>query len=358
MQRLCVAIHPDDYSSSPEKPDGASSRWAAGINEAGHTVKWVDVRRADILDQIRGCHGFMWRWNHMQGMSRIARRLLPVIERELRLPVYPDQSTCWHYDDKIAQRYLLEAVEVPMPKTWVWFDKAAALLWAEGASYPLVLKLATGAASMNVVLVRDRAEAVLWISRLFGRRVTSLESNQFKMNWKRRVRGFARYLLHETPDSCWDDGYEPQSGYALFQEFLPANEFDHRITVIGKRAFAYRRFNRPNDFRASGSGNFCVDPTKIDERMIRTAFQTARALSSQSCAVDGLYRGQEAVIAEVSYTYVSWMVHACPGHWELIGDPCTGSLKWHRGQMWPEEAQLQDFLSRLQSCWANRAKDR
>ena len=35
-------------------------------------------------------------------------RLLPVIEKELGLVVYPDQNTCWHYDDKIAQYYLLK----------------------------------------------------------------------------------------------------------------------------------------------------------------------------------------------------------------------------------------------------------
>src|SRR5215469_11432928 len=98
MQQFCVAIHPDDYSQSPEKCDAASPRWAEGLRKAGHLVRWVDVRRADILEQVQGCHGFMWRWNHAGGMGRIARRLLPVLERELKLIVYPDQNTCWHYD--------------------------------------------------------------------------------------------------------------------------------------------------------------------------------------------------------------------------------------------------------------------
>ena len=59
-------------------------------------------------------------------MWHIARRLLPVIERELGLTVYPDQNTCWHYDDKIAQAHLFKVAGIPAPETWVWFDGKAA----------------------------------------------------------------------------------------------------------------------------------------------------------------------------------------------------------------------------------------
>jgi hypothetical protein len=80
----------------------------------------VDVFRPDILQQLQGCRGFLWRHAHVADMRQIARRLLPVIERDLGLLVYPDQRTCWHYDDKIIQSYLLDAHGIPSPKTWVW----------------------------------------------------------------------------------------------------------------------------------------------------------------------------------------------------------------------------------------------
>ena len=125
---MIVAIHPDDYTNpkTPEKSDASSARWAELLEKAGHTVRWVDVRRADILEQVRGCDGFMWRWAQFQGMYEIAHRLLPVLEFRLGLALYPDWNTCWHYDDKIAERYLLEAAGLPIPRTWVWFDAAAA----------------------------------------------------------------------------------------------------------------------------------------------------------------------------------------------------------------------------------------
>ena len=290
----------------------------------------------------------MWRWAHFSGMGRIARRLLPVIERELKLSVYPDQSTCWHYDDKIAQAYLLEAAGINIPKTWVWFDQDAALEWATTAAYPMVLKLAAGAGSTNVRMIDNVDEACKWIRVLFSRRVTSLNPMQVaESGLQRRVRAAARILVKGTYPVYADNGIEAQSGYVLFQEFLPGNAFDTRVTIIGNRAFAFRRFNRDNDFRASGSGKIDFDPLQIDEGFVRCAFKTATALATQSCAIDGLYRNGRPSVGEISYTYISQAVFRCPGHWILEGDSATGALKWIDTQMWPEEAQVQDFLRHL-----------
>lgn len=344
---MIIAIQPDDYTAAGKSPksDSASYRWAQFIEKAGHQVRWVNVRRADIVDQLRGCDGFMWRWAHFNGMARIARRLLPVVERELKLPVYPDQNTCWHYDDKIAQAYLFEAAGIASPKTWVWFDRQEALAWLEKASFPMVLKLATGASSSNVVLVRSREKAAEWVHRLFQSYHISFRSRLPRR--RQIVQAIKDILSGNGMSPLRDNGFEPQAGYVYFQEFLEGNDFDNRVTVIGNRAFAFRRFNREGDFRASGSGMIDYDADAIREEMIRLAFKAAWRLGMQSCAIDGFYRDRTPVIGEVSYTYVSSAVHECPGHWVLDGTPETGELRWTSGQMWPEEAQVSDFLQRF-----------
>ena len=333
MSDSVVAIQPDDYGEG----DASSPIWAELLRSAGFEVKWVNVYQADVLQQVRGCIGFMWRHGHFGGMGKIARRLLPVLEHELGLVVYPDAPTSWHYDDKIAQAFLFEALGIPSPRTWVWFDGAAALKWAASTTYPKVLKLSAGAASTNVRLVESETEARRWIKRLFGPGVTSLDDAEFSP----RARLTAGWALARArlPYRM------PHHGYVLFQEFLPGNSWDTRVTVIGDRAFGYRRHNRPGDFRASGSGRRDYDG--VDERFVRLAFKTARLLESKSCAIDGLWDGEAAVTSEVSYTYVSKSVRDCPGHWELDGDPEEGRLRWIPGHMWPEEAQIQDFLVRL-----------
>jgi glutathione synthase/RimK-type ligase-like ATP-grasp enzyme len=327
---MIVAIQPDHYGPT----DTSFAIWTRVLEAAGHEVRLVNVNRADILDQLQGCQGFMWRHGHYPQMRLVAQRLLPVIERELNLVVYPDQKTCWHYDDKLAQAYLLPAAGVPTPRTWVWFDREEALQWLQTAVYPLVLKLWAGAGSTNVCLAESFAEAVSWIERLFGNGVVSLEKQRVSM--AERLRKAVRIIACGHEILPW----EPHKGYAIFQEFLKGNPFDTRVTVIGNRAFGFRRFNRENDFRASGSGRIDYDPQEIAPEFIRLAFDTARRLKMQSCAIDGLRRGGEPVVGEVSYTYTSWAVQACPGHWDE-------NLEWHEGQLWPEEAQALDYIERL-----------
>jgi glutathione synthase/RimK-type ligase-like ATP-grasp enzyme len=350
-QTVLIGIQPDDFTDREEgREDASAPRWIAALERAGHEVRLVDVRRPDILQQLRGCRGFMWRWSHQHGEGRIARRLLPLLEHDLGLVVYPDQATCRHFDDKIAQAWMFEAHDLPAPRTRVFFDREEARAFAAEASWPLVLKLATGAGASNVVLVESADEARTWIDVLFGPGVWSLEKGRgLSLTWGRRIRA-AHHALVRGHASALPRvaGWNIEGGYALFQEFLPDNACDTRVTVIGDRAFGFRRLNRTDDFRASGSGNIDWDPEGIAEAMVRLAFGTARAFGSQSLAIDGLWRGDEAIVVEVSYTYASWAVHACPGHWVLDGDPDTGNLAWRPGPMWPEDAQVEDFLARLE----------
>jgi glutathione synthase/RimK-type ligase-like ATP-grasp enzyme len=349
MMKFTIAIQPDDYGPG----DAASPIWTRLLQEAGHEVRIVNVFRADILDQLRGCDGFMWRLAPFPNLQQIARRLLPVIEREMGLAVYPDQDTCWHYDDKIAQSYLFQAAGIPVPKTWVWYDATLAKEWARDTQYPLVLKLRAGASSENVVLIRSFEDAELWIDKLFGGGVFRVTQPYLKDRLSfggRRIKVAAKLLLtgvlpvKKPGEFAWD----LHKNYILFQEFLPGNQFDTRIAVIGRRAFGCRRFNRANDFRASGSGNFDCSPEKIDPRVIHLAFDIAKKLRCQSCSIDVLLRGTEPVISEVSYTCPGYMVQASPGHWELEGDPYTGELIWREGPMWGE-AHVADFLTLLKA---------
>lgn len=343
-----VAIQQDDYTSRGKPPgyDAASPRWKSFLEAAGCTVRMVDVRAPDILAQLEGCDGFMWRWAHFGGMGRIARRLLPVIEREMGILTYPDRNTCWHYDDKIAQAWLFEAHGIPTPRTWVFFDRAKCLEWLDGQRFPLVMKFSNGASSENVILVNNLSEARALVEQSFAafQRTPALKG---PLGLRDRARFFARQCLQGKPYQLRDDGYELQAGYAYFKEFLPGNEYDTRVYVIGNRAWARRRWNRKNDFRASGGGRGDWDPKLIDEKIVRLSLSVARKLRMNTVATDCLYRGGEPVLVETSYTFVSGYQYDCPGHWELDGDPETGALRWVEGHMWPEQAQVEDFLGRL-----------
>lgn len=329
-------------------------RWQSTLLGHGIRVKRIDLLGGDPLRQVEGCDGVMWHWFHYPHEIRLATLpILRVIEEHLRIPVFPDMATCWHYDDKIAQSYLLEALGIPCPKTWVLWRKAEAMAWCEQAVFPVVAKLSGGAGSMNVRLIRSLPEAQAYVERCFSG--SGIVIRPPLPRWPRRPLSWMKRMCLRAleagphvfglrfpamPDPTY---WMPQKNYALFQEFLPGNEFDTRVTVIGNRAFAFRRINRPGDFRASGSGNIDYDLGGIDGRCVQAAFDAARKLGSQSMAFDFLFRGEqkEPVVGEISYCYADWAVERCPGHWD-------SALQWHPGHMWPEEAHVEDFVRRIQ----------
>jgi glutathione synthase/RimK-type ligase-like ATP-grasp enzyme len=343
-----VAIQPDQLTQKNGEKQSFSSRWALRAAELGIDVRTVNVYSPDFFKQLAGCDGFMWRFGYSPNPRLLAKRLLPAIEHGLGIPVFPSFETAWHFEDKIAQSYLMQAAGVPTPATWVFWDRTAALDFCRSATYPLVLKLSFGYQSTNVRLLNSFDEASYWIARLFGTGVTLLRPPA--SGWRNALHRARGALRHLRGGSAYEDlDYsELQHGYFYVQEFVPRNEYDIRVTVIGNRAFVFRRFNRPGDFRASGSGRIDWDPQQIDEESVRLAYRAARRLQTQSLAVDLLQHGGRKLLTEISYTYASWAVRDCPGHWLLHGD-ADGDLTWIDGRMHPEDAIFDDFAARLRS---------
>ena len=342
-----IAIHPDHVRHRNGERQSFSERWTELGRQRGMDVRTVNAFGADIFDRLTDCDGFMWRFGYAPVPRLFAKRLLASVEHVLHIPVFPSSKTAWHFEDKLAQHYLLEAAGIPSPATSVFWNRDAALGYCQTALYPLVMKLSSGFQSANVRLVRTRAEAERWVSKMFGSGVTSIDPAISPLRRAaRRVRGALRRLKGKSAardlDRC-----ELQHGYFYVQEFLPGNEFDTRITVIGDRAFAFRRMNRSGDFRASGSGRIDWNAEQIDLDAVRLAYRVARQLDTQSIAVDVLRRHREPVINEISYTYASWAVRDCPGHWRLHGEPDSGRLFWVEGSTRPEDAIFDDFVSSL-----------
>jgi glutathione synthase/RimK-type ligase-like ATP-grasp enzyme len=342
---VIIGIHPDRIGN-----ESYSDKWIEFLQARGVEVRILNLLAQDALEQARICDGVMWRWAHRPQDKQSAQRILYAIEHYLKIPVYPNSDTSWHFDEKVAQYYLLKTLGAPMPRTWVFWDITQAVEWIKTSNYPLIYKLSAGAGSANVIRVDNKKQAAFLIRRAFRRgtfpwtvnKIRQQRSSPFGLGGIKsllvRIRDSTRYVFtgdYPALPSVW---WKPEYGYVYFQEFLPDNQFDTRITVIGERAFGFRRLNRPGDFRASGSGLIEYAPNEIDPRCIEIAFHVSSQGRFQSMAFDFLYYQDSPVIVEISYGYADWAVQACPGHW-------TRDLRWVPGHMWPEEAQIEDFLA-------------
>src|SRR4029078_1828243 len=325
-----------------------SDRRIAYCEERGIVYKVVDCFASDIIQQLADTSGLLWHSTLNDSREQlIAREVLFALEA-IGVPVFPNSATCWHYNDKIGQKYLLEAIGAPLVPTHVFYGLAEALSWIERASFPKVFKLSKGAGSANVCLIRSAEEARRLAKQAMNKGFSPVPGymqdvqKRFRIARKRGdLLGALRRMpavLAKIPQNSYRAGRE--SGYVYFQDFIPSNDFDTRITVIGNRAFGYTRNVRPGDFRASGSGDINYDVSRINMQCVRTAFEVVQKIGSQSLAFDFVSdENRRPLILEVSYCYNSEAVYACQGYWDE-------QLNWHQGHMWPEDAILTDLIGK------------
>ena len=311
-----------------DKDTGYEHGWIEACVKRGIETKLVNPYDTDIIEQLTDCVAFMWHHNHGDYRDVLfAKQLLTALEDSGKI-TYPDHRTGWHFDDKVGEKYLLESLGLPCVPSYVFYDKKTALEWAAHTTFPKVFKLRGGAGSMNVILAKDYRQTVKLINRAFGRGFQAFRSiDYFKDRYNKWLNGndnlsgvlksLARFII--KPKNS--DLLPRQKGYAYFQEFMPGNNYDTRIVVIGcKYALAEKRYVREGDFRASGSGKFDYKEINID--LVKIAFDAASKIQAQSIAFDFIYdKEHNGRIVEVSYCFGTHGISHAPGFW-------TSDLNW------------------------------
>ena len=328
-----------------------SVRWIEYCKEKKINYKLVNCYETDIVEQLSDCDGLMWHWGHIDNKAVLFARQLTYSLEFSGIKVFPDSKTAWHYDDKVGQKYLLEAIGAPLVSSYVFYDKKQARMWAKKTSYPKVFKLRVGAGSANVRLVKNRYTAYRLINRAFGKgfpvlnRATFLKDRVHQFQKEKNLKNFSE-LLKGCYRFMIPKHYErmrvKEKGYVYFQDFIPGNDFDIRLFVIGNRAFGLKRLVRKNDFRASGSGSFLFEREEIPPECVKMAFTWAKKIKAQSIAFDFIYNRHNMMIIEISYSF-PWCetYDKYPGYWDE-------NLNWYEGKVIPERFMIEDFVKQLQ----------
>lgn len=303
-----------------------------------------------IINIISTFDILLWNFVHYDNRAQLAAKQIVKVIEKMGVAVFPDYSTAWHYDDKIAQKYLLESIGAPLVKTYVFFDLKKALYWVNKTEFPKVFKLKTGAGSKNVRLVKTREEARKLCKIAFYRGFRSAEKYFTDIKIRTKKVKSSRQLfgvIKRVPKSIKriftnKNLVQREKGYIYFQDFIPGNKYDTRITIIGERAFGFTRNVRAHDFRASGSGSINYDIKKIDLSCVKIAFDVSGKLNSQSLAFDFISRNGSAYFVEISYCYQNKAIYDCEGYWDK-------HLNWHKGHIWPEDAIIEDMINSVRN---------
>lgn len=265
---------------------------------------------------------------------------------KLGIRTFPNFQTRWHFDNKVAQKYLFESIEAPIVKSYVFYDKNEAIKFIKNTELPKVAKLKRGAGSTNVSLINTIEEGVDFINKMFSSGLASTSRPLANFNQKLRVaKQFKspRVLLKKTLNFLRKNNKERrlekvEKGYSYFQEFLPYNDFDTRIIVVGEIAFGIRRFNRKGDFKASGSGKIDFNANKIDVKLVSIAFDITDKIGAQCLAYDFIYdQKNNPKIIEACFLFSMLAYDNCEGFW-------TRDLTFYQEKFNPQDHMINNFI--------------
>ena len=157
-------------------------------------------------------------------------------------------------------------------------------------TYPVVIKLATGAMSQNVELVKNYNELVKFVKN----------NSQSFSQWN-RFKEFVRSFKYT--------GYKKQDlikNKYILQDFLPNLESDYKILKFDDYFYIFKRPVRDNDFRASGSGqhNYLYGSSSdVPTGIFELVDKIAKAIDTPTISVDIAVSNNELYVIEYQSLY-------------------------------------------------------
>lgn len=320
----------------------------AYCEENGHECDVISCYDSDIIEKLRGYDAVLWTMQNYVKADIMEARSILYSAKQMGLKIFPDYNTSWHFDDKIAETYLLQAVNAPLPKSWVFYLEDECVNFLENeAKYPLVAKLRCGSGANNVVLLHNVKEAKKYAKAMFRdggfspapkalykaySKAQSSNSLSVMINRIKKIPDFMRTLSNAKKMAR-------EANYCYFQEYIENDGFDIKVVVVGDKLIPYFRNARKGDWRASGGGDKVFDHERVTEQVIKTSFDVYDKCGFQVIGFDYVVDKNtgEGIIIEISYgtNY---------GDLTLVGGYFDRDCKWHEDKNLSAPKEIIDYV--------------
>ena len=324
---MIIAIIKDDFHG--RHSTAWSAEWLAACVEGGINHDLIDWRAMDSFDRLLKYDKVLWHFSHYSaGEMAFARSLLFALD-VAGCDTFPGFSDSWHFDDKIAQAFLLKACEAPTPRNYTLLSPNAVEDWIRQVGiFPVVAKLRVGSGSNNVILINNSTRLRRYARQMFSRGMNSAPNPFFKVSSNlRSSRNFSDVLrrMRRAPEFLYTlanaRALPREKGYVYLQEFIPGACYDIKVVVVGSKLSFIGRHTREDDFRASGGGDLFYDRIIMTPNIIEAAFKVAEAMRSRCVGMDFVVdpRTQELYVVEISYGFSHTALLASGGYYDRSG---------------------------------------
>jgi glutathione synthase/RimK-type ligase-like ATP-grasp enzyme len=156
---------------------------------------------------------------------------------------FPTYKEVLIYENKIMLSAFLKGAQIPMPETWVFYNKANAIEFAQSANLPIVAKTGIGASGTGVKIVKTRKELHKYIRSAFEKGIKRrLGPNRVTGNmksWSKKALASPTLLVYKIK-KYWEIYNDAQKGFVLLQEYT-SHEFEWRVVKIGESWFGHQK---------------------------------------------------------------------------------------------------------------------
>ena len=324
--------------------------WEEYLKENNISYDKVDLLGVDAIDTLKSYNILLWHFGNYVYQDMLEARSILYSAKMLGLKVFPDFNDAWHFDDKVAEMYALQAVGAPIPKSQIYYDlkNLKTAIADNKMGFPIVAKLRTGSGSHNVKLIRNKYQLMCYAKRMLGRGYNPAPSLFYKtssnirsshnkatfMSKLKRVPEFLRTLKGARQ-------FPNEKGYVYLQEFIPSDGYDMKVVVVGDKLSGLYRPIRSHDFRASGGGEVLYNKEYFTENIIHSAFAAADALALKCVGFDYVVdkRTGEGKIVEMSYGFSHTAVMGMNGWFDR-------DCNWHNGALNAPKEILKNLLEK------------
>src|SRR5690606_16083154 len=306
-----------------------SIAWVNYCKENKLNYEIINPYKNGIITKLMGFDIILWHYSNYSFKDMLmAKNILFTLEDHGK-KVFPSFKDAWHFDDKLAETYLLESVNAPIPKSYYYYDMQSLELDIKNLSFPIIAKLRNGSGSHNVKMIKSEEELRLYGKKMFTSGLSSAPSLMYKassniksskslktfINRAKRIPEFLKSLSNAKK-------FNIERGYVYLQEFVPNDGYDLKIVVIGDKLSFIGRNIREGEFRASGGGDIFYEKNKVTQNVIDSAFATSDKLQFKCMGYDYVVNKDtgEGIIIEISYGFSHHALLDAKGYFDREGN--------------------------------------